>query len=406
MPKVIKKQAWEITFREEVSNLCKGWNVKERRGKVFLRVRTDGKEISLYLPFEWQKDQKTKALNRIQNIYYQVKENGRSISDAAKVCAGEAPKLVIEHDWQGALERFEIQKKQHGNSIKEVTWKTKYLPVITKAVELLTTDNAPANPEDLIDKCISQWQSASRAREIGARNLVQFLKYCVLREKFPVVWMPTTEPRDHIGQKPTNAESNKGDPITDIQIINLISNLPSDSPGLMWADAIRLMSELGLRPIELNYLSVKTDKTTGRLFWWCSYRKRGGGGTTQPRELHPLPLVNSDGELEKWNLMERWQAKLLHLPNLEDPNALKTYLYRQVAWNSLKEELKNNDEKLVPYSFRHSYSVRGHQRGIDGGSMAEGMGHSFETHCRSYPYATKSGTANAFVKANNLIISK
>jgi integrase len=57
-------------------------------------------------------------------------------------------------------------------------------------------------------------------------------------------------------------------------------------------------------------------------------------------------------------------------------------------------------ERAVPYSFRHSYSLRGHLRGIDGGSVALSMGHSFEVHCRLNPWASSSGAAAAFERAN------
>jgi hypothetical protein len=57
-------------------------------------------------------------------------------------------------------------------------------------------------------------------------------------------------------------------------------------------------------------------------------------------------------------------------------------------------------ERAVPYSFRHSYSLRGHRRGVDAGSVALSMGHSFEVHCRSYPWASASGAAEAFERAN------
>jgi len=39
----------------------------------------------------------------------------------------------------------------------------------------------------------------------------------------------------------------------------LLEALPQDETGRRWADAIRLMAELGLRPIELLHLSVRTD---------------------------------------------------------------------------------------------------------------------------------------------------
>ena len=54
-------------------------------------------------------------------------------------------------------------------------------------------------------------------------------------------------------------------------------------------------------------------------------------------------------------------------------------------------------ERAVPYS---SNRLSGHQRGIDAGSVALSMGHSFEVHCRTYPWASASGAAEAFERAN------
>lgn len=53
----------------------------------------------------------------------------------------------------------------------------------------------------------------------------------------------------------------------------------------------------------------------------------------------------------------------------------------------------------MPYSFGHGYSLRGHQLGIDPGSVALSMGHSLEVHLRSYPWASGQGAAAAFAKA-------
>ena len=46
------------------------------------------------------------------------------------------------------------------------------------------------------------------------------------------------------------------------------------------------------------------------------------------------------------------------------------------------------------------YSLRGHQRGIDAGSMAQAMGHSYEVHCRSYQWASAAGMIAASQRAN------
>jgi integrase len=217
------------------------------------------------------------------------------------------------------------------------------------------------------------------------------------------MWAPPADLKQHVGIKATTAANFGGDPFTDQQILNLLASLPTDQAGQRWADAIRLLAELGLRPGELLHLQVKTDPATGEPFWWCSYRKRSGGGATEPRRVHPLRLVDDQGEVQQWNLLLRWQAGLIDLPPLTSGNGagdgMRTYLNRQPGWRALRAELAAKGENAVPYSFRHSYSLRGHQRGIDAGSVALSMGHSFEVHCRAYPWASKGGAAAAFERA-------
>ncbi len=317
-----------------------------------LEVRALGqKRQGVTLPFKWNEAVADDAYTRIRNIYSLVKTEGRDLKTASQIAVGEAPKLIIEHDWQGAKDRFKNQKINHGDTIKPETWKKKYEPVLTDAVNLLTQGKA-SNPEDLVDKCIEKWETGSRTRQIRGQNLKQFLDYCVQREKFPVVWLLTTKLTDHIGKKPKGKTVVKGDPISDQQIINLINSIPDTELGNIWTDAIRLISEFGLRPIEVLHLSVKKDRTTGEDYFYCSYEKRSGGGTTEPRVFHPLPLIDDQGVVQQWNLIDRWKAKLLKVPNLEDSNALKQYLMRNKFWKSLKAELEANNENLKPYSLR------------------------------------------------------
>ena len=220
----------------------------------------------------------------------------------------------------------------------------------------------------------------------------------------PAIWQPPSDLKDHIGRKPASAISQKSHPITDDQIITLLASLPNDAAGERWADAIKLIAELGLRPIELLYLTIKADPITKETYWWCSYEKRAGEGITKPRRLYRLPLAKN-GEVTEWNLINRWKNKKIHLPSLISGNgaadAIATYLNRRDGWKTLKAEAEAVGERVTCYSFRHSYSVRGHQRAIDNGSMALAMGHSIEVHCRSYPWATEIGTLAAFSKANN-----
>ena len=402
MPKVVLQEVWEQQLRAQVKDLGRGWSVQRDRDKVRLKYRPKdqkGQTYTLESPkYTWEKTKAGDIYTRIRNIYSLVKKDQYSLKQADEITGGIAPKLIEQLDWEGAKDRFKNQKINHGDTIKPITWKKKYEPVLTDAVNLLIQGKV-SNPEDLVDKCIEKWETGSRTRQIRAQNLKQFLDYCVQREKFPVAWLLTTSLIDHIGKKPKGKKVIKGDPISDQQIINLINSFPDSDLGNMWADAIRLISEFGLRPIEVLHLSVKKDRATGEEYFYCSYEKRSGGGTTEPRALHPLPLIDDQGVVQQWNLIDRWKAKLIKVPNLEDSNALKQYLNRTNYWKSLKAELEANNENLKPYSLRHSYSLRGHLRDIDAGSMADAMGHSYECHCREYSWASKKTTKSAFDKA-------
>jgi len=407
VPEVVHSDAWATSLRQQIRALARGWTVEEARGKVRLKVRLDGGSgESITLSFPWSASGAGDAYVRIRNIYKLMASEGYTLKQAALVAEGKAPKLTEQLDWHGAVERFKEQKLSHGNVIKPATWEAKYLPVLNDAVALLRGRKPPTTPADLIDLCLrdAKWPPGSRTRQERARNLAQFLRHCVVREQFPPIWQPPVDLKDHIGRKPADAKTQKSDPITDQQIINLIASLPDDAAGQRWADALRLLAELGLRPVELLHLSVRTDPKTGEAYWQCSYQKRSGGGVTKPRRIWELPLQGDDGEQQRWNLLRRWQAKLIELPPLRSGNgasdAISTYLNRREGWRSLRAQVEASGQRLSCYSFRHSYSVRGHQRHIDSGDMALSMGHSIEVHCRSYPWATEAGAAAAFRRAS------
>lgn len=412
MPLIARDSAWEQTARQQVRALGSRTYLSavHMKGRVQLKRRPPGGVAeTVTLPFSWTASEWGDAYVRIRNIYALLHEQGWSLKQAALVADGKAPKLIEQQDWPGALERFRDQKLQHGTAIALGTWQAKYVPVLSDAVAMLTGRKPPTTPDELIDRCIRKWVPGSRTRQERARNLAQFLRYCVTRERLAPIWQPPTDLKDAIGRKPATAVSHKSNAITDQQIINMIASLPHDMVGERWADVIRLMSELGLRPIELLHLGIRTDPSTNELFWWCSYEKRSGGGITKPRRLWSLPLAESEGPSVEWNLLARWKAKLIELPPLRSGNgaadAIATYLNRRDGWKSLKEQVESQGERLTCYSFRHSYSVRGHQRGIDNGSMALAMGHSIEVHCRSYPWATDAGAEAAFAKASSTLKS-
>jgi len=403
MPVVRRNEPWEVMFREEVSGLASGWTVREHRGKVKLVVRRPDQGMeSITLPYPWAKASMGDAYTRLRNIYVHWSE-GYGLRAAAELVDGKAPSTLL--DWSKAAVRFQEQKRHHGNHIKEATWVHAYEPVVSMAVELLSGPRPPSNPADLLDVCIRDWPSGSRMRQIRAQSLAQFLRHCVQREHFPDLWLPPPDLKLHVGRRDASVtRRQKGDAFSsDQQIVELLSTLPRDPSGKRWHDALQILAELGLRPIELLHLSVRLDEQSGEPYWWCGYQKRSGGGDTEARRVFPLPLEGGDGRLQEWSLLERWQAGEISLPPLRSGNgagdSFGTYLNRQKGWVELREQMELQQRRIVPYSFRHTYSLRGHRRGIDAGAMAHSMGHSLEVHLRSYPWASASNTAAAFAQA-------
>jgi hypothetical protein len=152
MPLVVNRQDWETAFRGQVRKLVTGWNVAEFRGKVRLKVRPPGQaEQLVILPFRWDAHNTGDAYISIRNVYKLVAE-GYSLKGAAEIAEGKAPMPAT--DWAGALERFKVQKLQHGRSIKPGTWNHSYEPVLSDAVKMLAGRLPPSNPAELLDLSI------------------------------------------------------------------------------------------------------------------------------------------------------------------------------------------------------------------------------------------------------------
>ena len=400
MPRFTKLQSWEISFRNQVKRIAAGWSVKERHGKVRVRIRENGKpEQSESLNFRWAEEDTGNAYARIRNIYALMMDGEYTLKQAAKLAESDAPKLVEKLNWEEAKDNFKIYKTKFDNAISPKTWKKDYEPVLTDAVKLLTSNRPPNDPAKLIDKCIIDFEAGSRSRQIKVNSLFAFLEYCFKREDFPASWLPKTDKKEHVGKKPSNWQSQKKHAVSDQEIINLINNFDG---GEMLKDALKLISLLGLRPVELLHLDVKKDEN-GEPYWFCSYQKKSSKGMTKPRVIYELPLIDDDGNVQEWNMISRWQLKDIRLPSLHGKGGaagvLRDLLRSVVAWVSLENIVKARGENFGLYSLRHSYSVRGTSRNINVGSLAESMGHEQRTHEEAYQKATKKTNKAAFANA-------
>ena len=260
------------------------------------------------------------------------------------------------------------------------------------------------------------YELGGRAREQRVRNLASFLKYCVTKKTYPNHWLPPDDLREYIGRPSEKAKKakNKKASIEDQEFINLINSLPTETgqphhiiAAKKWVNAMKLCAVFGLRPIELRHLVYKKRKDE----LWCMYEKRSGQGVTKPRILEPLYLVDNDGNVHYEEVVRLYKAGLLELPYQCMPDCktvegvgdqMGKWLKQKAGWISLKALMAKRGESLGCYSFRHSYSLRGHQLGIDAGSVADAMGHTLRTHLESYDYAKTTTTKKAFIKAREL----
>ena len=167
-----------------------------------------------------------------------------------------------------------------------------------------------------------------------------------------------------------------------------------------------MMSELGLRPIEVGKMQVKKDPKTKKYYWWCTHEKKAGNGVTEPRRVRPLPLIDRDGNIVNWNLLERFRSNLLPLPENIDGDSFRSYLIRRKGYVDLKEQMAKEGKNLVTYSFRHYYSLRSHIAGIDVGTVCKSMGHKMDAHIRAYPYAKDASADDAYENAINRMVKE
>lgn len=409
MPILKGREGWEIAFIDQVKELAaaqslKGLSVKPHLGRVRLRYRPSGQpETGVTLTFEWRKSDTGDAYTRIRNIVALMAE-GHEIKNAALIAEGRSPSKQL--NWAEAVKRFEVEKTQFENAIKPVTWRSDYLPPLNELIKLMADKSRPTDGNSLVEELIIRYEVGSRTRTIRVDAITSFLKFCNDRLHYSSTWLPTKERKNFIGRAPSNRgrvqSKNKSNGLTDDLIIELISNIPDSPSRNKWKNVLKLMIVFGLRGIaEVDCLEVVKDPVSAKLFVNCNYAKRSGNGVTEPRKLRELPPIDSDGNEVDWNVANAFVSGKLELPNLADKFALQQFLKRQEAWVELKGRLEKQGFQLQAKRFRDAYSLRAHKVGITAESVAESMGHSYDTHIRHYPWASTSRADEEFALARS-----
>ena len=391
----------------------RGWSVSEHRGKVKLRVRAGAGGAAASwtktLPIPWEVGCIGPVTETVAALYAATQgEEPKSVSQAWLELHPEdddtepapgVPSVIGGINWKAIAAAHYRDRQQNGKQVSDKTMALERT-YCDKAVELLTSSKPPATPYKLMDAAITAggWSDKPRARQQCVGAIHRLLTYGVTHGGLSGDWIIPQHQKLTLAGNGKAKEQREIAILSDVQILELLDAVPTAE----WRNVLLVMAVYGLRPEELMHLTPKVNPTTGKLQLWCSYRKAAGGRTTKtetkPRWLQAIPLRTHEGEdYPAGDLAAQINAGLMPFPPLKDRGAaVAQYVKRLRVWKELAKTFDEQGKWLRPYSFRNTYSVRGHLRGIPGASMALAMGHSDKTHSAHYVTASEESTAELF----------
>ena len=90
-------------------------------------------------------------------------------------------------------------------------------------------------------------------------------------------------------------------------------------------------------------------------------------------------------------------------------DACRTYLSRRKVTKAFRKEVSSENKELTAYLFPHRYAYYGHNRPKADGTyrapkqVADGMGHTLDTHLLSYSRFQTKDLASAFDETSLLV---
>ena len=128
--------------------------------------------------------------------------------------------------------------------------------------------------------------------------------------------------------------------------------------GRRYGFAFQLMATYGLRAAELRYLQVRNQESE----LWLRAGRRGTEHRDSSQEsckLEAVPVVNTNGTPQEWNLMSR-VALGERLPPLgsdsEASQHLESYLNDRPVWRKVQNKASRSGEQAMSDSFRQRYA--------------------------------------------------
>ena len=418
-------EAIRVFIRDTLGN--KNWQIRESKGKVRLGIRfDDGTRRYWNVPYKWQRVNAKAIQKFIEEVHHLHITKGVPIEEAVERTKAQAPKDKLpkaktsEKKILDAWKKYQFYKVTQTGDVSEKTWRKEYGMMIlnekngkeeakgkTFSQLVKVADSQDAN--SLLINIGKFSDAGGRMREQTIQHIRSFLEWAISKESGYLLDVEVFEPpakanlKKYKGKKSKEAEAKSKDPTYPIEddeineLIDYLDNPPEEKTDVWkaraseWSLAIKLIATYGLRPIEVKHLSVRKN---GAEYLWCSYVKKSGSGTTDPRRLRPL-----HPEWEKnWNLIKKIKNNS-PLPNMKQGagEALKNYLRFNPIWKRMKEDEKKN---IVGYSFRHAYAKRAHSEYlVPPNELIEWMGHEIESHAKYGIYYDDQQLDDAYQRA-------
>jgi len=389
----------------ETTEPWNGWGMSRVRDRIVVRLRERGRpaeSVTLPRPLTWDEVHHREAIRWIEQLYRAWDDGSLTLKAALKEISAQSDKIGEEHTltWAQIADALEASRVQQSEKCSADTFRKNWRPFIDHAVQLINTGKVH-DGYTLLKTALENWEGSPTMKVECGRYLALFMQFAVARHNAPRTWLISGFDKDELIAKPPKPKLKAV--LTDPELLYLIELTDSVNPS--WGNVFRLLTQFGLRPIELQHLSSRTNPVTGKPAIWCNYRKTGGEEETDPRYLEAMYIRDANDQPMVWPLEQAMADGTLLLPTGRDGDvrklsgsAVNNYIHRksrstgkpsgvfQTYWAELVEKYASKDpsEWLRGYSFRDSYSIRCHREGKPVASICDAMGHSEAVHSRSY----------------------
>jgi len=395
---------WEQRLKGSCSK-WEGWSVRENRGRVLVAYRPRGgvsEQVLLPKDLEWAEGCEEDITLWIRRLYRTWNNGALSLRGALERLVPQSDNLGAQASitWEEIRDQFKNRLMTEGNRIELKSWETNYAVFIDEALRQLKAGK-PKDGAALLRLTAKRWKDKPASRAVCISALKRFTMFAVREHHAPRSWLIDEYDAKSVRGNPDDAEKRKTATLTDSEILRLIAEIERKRPD--WANVVRILAATGIRPTELEHLSVRKN-SDGDPQLWCNYRKSGGRRKTQPRWLEELPLVADDGSVVVWNLAAVYKSMPYPLGRDGDRRRLSGHYVEQHLrdvpyWRELKAAYADQGLWLRSYSFRNTWNVRAHRLIGNEAAICQAMGNTPMTNARSYRQTDERTTREAFKMA-------